>query len=104
MDIISKNKVSFEDMPKLIAMLISKIESLESKFIESEKRFKLMKDKGELLKGYKAISKRYNIGSSEIAKLIVKGAPLMKIGRAYQCYTNEMDAYFESIQPFRQKK
>ena len=89
-------KITFEQMPILISQLIAEIGEVKQMFKVLETRIKLSKDKGEMVKGFTAIGKRWKISNETIAKLIKQGAPIHKVANSYRTYTKELDTYLSN--------
>lgn len=84
---------TFEDMPRLMADLIKSNQELKTELSTIKSKLLEQKEKGVILKGYRAIAKHRKINEKEIPKLIAAGAPIYHIGNSFQCYSNELDEF-----------
>ena len=91
------NEVTFNDLPKGIKHIME----VQERILKEIANLRASQDKGNILKGSRAIGEHYGISPGSLNKLIVNGAPIYKTdgGKSF-CYTNEMDEYFKKNNPF----
>lgn len=91
---------SYNDLPEMMAEILERQKSLESQLHRLTKATAEKADKGEMLSGYRAMMKHYQVTQTTIQQWITEGAPIYKKGNTHFCYANEMDSFLQKNNPF----